>query len=79
MVVPKKYKNFITNQIYAHYNNVEISEVGDYLENIPNDKISVGQAGLTKHQLYPIKSFTELQEDGSNETVDPYSSITAAL
>ncbi len=79
LVVPKKYKNFITNQVYAHYTDVEISEVGDYLEHIPSDKISVGQAGLTKHQLYPIKSFTELQEDGSNETVDPYGSITAAL
>ena len=78
-MVPKKYKNFIINQIYAHYNDIEISEVGDYLENIPSDKILVGQVGLTKHQFYPIKSFTELQEDGSNETVDPYSSITAAL
>ncbi|MCH2188228.1 type IV secretion system DNA-binding domain-containing protein [Candidatus Gracilibacteria bacterium] len=79
LVTPKKYQNFLKNQIYAHYNDVEISEVGDYLEHIPSDKIFIGQAGLTKHQLYPIKTFTELQEDGSNETVDPYSSITSAL
>jgi len=29
--------------------------------------------------LFPIKSFTELQEEASKETVDPYSSITSAL
>jgi hypothetical protein len=40
-VVPKKYKNFLKNQIYAHYNDVEILEISDYLENIPNDKLYV--------------------------------------
>ena len=79
IVSPKQYTNFIKNQMYAHYNNVEISEVGDYLETIPDDKIYVWSAHLKKHQLFPIKSFTELQEDGSNETVDPYSSITSSL
>jgi hypothetical protein len=29
--------------------------------------------------LYPIKNFTDIQEDGSKEMVDPYSSITSAL
>ncbi|NCO31959.1 hypothetical protein GW891_04170 [bacterium] len=27
IVSPKKYANFLSNQIYAHYNNVEIIEV----------------------------------------------------
>ena len=26
------------NQIYAHYSNVEIVEIPDYLQNIPNNK-----------------------------------------
>ncbi|MDP2090132.1 MAG: type IV secretion system DNA-binding domain-containing protein [Candidatus Gracilibacteria bacterium] len=79
IVAPNKYSNFLVNQIYAHYNNVEIIEVGDYLENIPNDKMYIGNIELEKHYLFPIKSFTELQEEASKDTVDPFSSITSAL
>jgi len=79
VISPTKYTNFLKNQIYAHYNNIEIYDVWDYLEKIPNDKLSVWKVSLNKDFLYPIKSFTELQEDASNETVDPYSSITSSL
>jgi hypothetical protein len=41
VISSKKYIGFLTNQIYAHYNDVEILEVGDYLEKIPESKISV--------------------------------------
>lgn len=79
IISPKKYTHFLSNQIYAHYNNVEIIEVWDYLENIPNDKIYIWKVNLNEHYLYPIKSFTELQEEASKDTVDPFSSITSAL
>lgn len=79
LIMPKKYRNFFINQVYAHYNDVEIIEVGDYLESIPSDKIMVGKIKQNKHFLYPIKSFTELQEEGSKDMVDPYGSITSAL
>ncbi len=78
VVSPKKYKNFLINQIYAHFSNVEILEVWDYLENIPNNKIVVWKVSLAKYFLYPIKTFTELQWE-STESIDPYSSITSAL
>jgi len=79
IVSPKKYSNFLLNQIYAHYNNVEIIEVWDYLANIPSDKIQVWKLSLNKHYLFPIKSFTELQEEWSKDMVDPYSSVTSSL
>lgn len=79
IVSPHKYKNFLINQIYAHYNDVEIHEVWDYLEKIPNDKLFIWKLKLKKHHFYSIKSFTEIQEEWSNETIDPYSSITSAL
>lgn len=79
IISPKKYTNFLSNQIYAHYNDVEIIEVWDYLESIPNDKISVWKVWFSKHDFYPIKSFTELQEQWSKDMVDPFSSITSAL
>jgi len=79
IVSPKKYSNFLSNQIYAHYNDVDIIEVWDYLKNIPDDKIYVWKVSLAKHYLFPIKSFTELQEEASKDSVDPFSSITSAL
>jgi len=79
IIVPKKYKNFLANQIYAHYNDVEIIEVADYLANIPDDKLYVWKVDLKKHYLFWVKSFTEMQEEWSKDMVDPYSSITSAL
>jgi hypothetical protein len=34
---------------------------------------------LKKHYYFPIKSFTELQEEASKDMIDPFSSITSAL
>lgn len=79
IIAPKKYANFLSNQIYAHYTDVEIIEVWDYLEQIPDDKIHIWRIWEEKHYLFPIKSFTELQEEASKDTVDPFSSITSAL
>ncbi len=79
IVCPWKYKDFIRNQIYAHYTNVEINEVDDYFAKIPNDKMYTSKVFFTKHNYYPIKDFIELQEQGSKSQIDPYSSITSAL
>lgn len=43
VICPKKYTNFLKNQIYGQFSNVEIYEIQDYLQNIPNEKITVGQ------------------------------------
>jgi hypothetical protein len=42
LVVPDSYKNFIKNQIYAHYSNVEINELEkDYMQSLPDNLITV--------------------------------------
>lgn len=79
VISPVKYTNFLKNQIYAHFNDVEINEVKDYLEKIPSDKMIIWKVVNSKHFLYPIKTFTELQIEGQKDMVDPYSSITSAL
>ncbi len=79
IISSKKYSNFLKNQIFSHYNNVEINEVEDYLAKIPDNKIIVGEVWESKHYLYPIKTFTELQVEWQKDMVDPYSSITWAL
>ena len=80
LIVPKKYENFLKNQVYAHFNNVEIYEVWDYLEKIPNDKITVGSVKSWKHHLYSLKTFEDpWVSAGKWSEVDPFSSITGAL
>lgn len=75
----KKYKEFLQNQIYAHYNNVEINLVKDYFSKIPQEKIQVGEVILGKHYLYPISTFWETGQITSKTIIDPYSSITSSL
>lgn len=79
IIVEKVYWTFLKNQIYAHYPDVEINEVNDYLENVPTDKMLIWNVKLDKHYIYPIKTFTQLQENSANGIIDPYSSITASL
>ncbi|MCH8519022.1 type IV secretion system DNA-binding domain-containing protein [Candidatus Gracilibacteria bacterium] len=76
---PQKYAQFLTGQIYAHFHNIEILEVGDYLKNIPESKLTVGKLELTKHHYYSLKTFETDLEIGSKVQVDPYSAITSAL
>lgn len=79
LISPTQYTSFLKNQVYAHFNDIEIHEVGDYFEQIPDNKIYVAWLKLKKFFLYPIKTFSELQELGSKESVDPYGSLTSAL
>lgn len=79
MVSPSKYSWFLKNQIYAHFSDVEIIDVGDYLEKVPDDKMIVWEIETSKNFLYPIKNFIDIQEEWSKDMVDPFSSITSAL
>lgn len=80
LICPEKYKAFLVNQIYAHFSNVEISEVSDYLANIPNDKISVWRISTKKHYFYSLKTFEDPWVTvGKWVEIDPFSSLTWAL
>lgn len=50
---------FLVNQIYAHFSNVEISAVSDYLEQVPSSKIQVGKVSAKKHYFYSLKTFED--------------------
>ena len=58
---------------------IQINEVWDYLEKIPNEKIKIWKISLKNHSYFPIKTFTEVLESTSNEVADPYSSLTSAI
>lgn len=75
-VVDSIYAEFLENQIYAHYPNIEIRKVDDY---IPKDNGYIGRLRLIKDYIFPIKIYTDFKEKSEKESVDPFSSITGAL
>jgi len=79
LLCEKQYVNFVKNQIYAHYSDVEIIDCDDYLTKIPDELILIWKVWLEKNYLYPIKTFSELQEEATWEIIDPYSSLTSSL
>jgi len=80
LICPQKYSAFLINQIYAHFSNVEISAVADYLENIPNDKLQVWKITTKKHYFYSLKTFEDPWVNMWKWVdIDPFSSLTWAL
>ncbi|MDD2566056.1 MAG: type IV secretion system DNA-binding domain-containing protein [Candidatus Gracilibacteria bacterium] len=71
-IIEEHLRDVFENQIYAHYPNVEIREVRDFLSN--TGKIHYGNLKFLKDYIYPIKTYADFKED-----IDPFSSITSAL
>ncbi|MCX6809499.1 MAG: type IV secretion system DNA-binding domain-containing protein [Candidatus Berkelbacteria bacterium] len=71
--VPRYLKEFVEGQFYAQYPNVEINEAEDYAAKDIGDKHALGiEMGLTRSDVYPIKTFQSFD-------VDPLSGITSIL
>lgn len=71
--VPDYLKNFVEEQIYAQYPNVQISEVSDYASSSDDYSTTlVSELQLTSNSALPIKTFQSFE-------VDPLAAITATL
>jgi hypothetical protein len=85
----ESHRQIIQAQIYAHYPEAEISEVADYLSQLPiqapNDEYEFGgqELGLTKEDAYPIRTFEEFEEahPGKDDAkrVDPLGPVAEAM
>ncbi len=73
---PESHADLLENQIYAHYPQVEIVRVEDYL---PEGTPFVAEAGLKSEYVKPVKIYSDFKERSEKETVDPLSSITGSL
>ncbi|EKE30356.1 MAG: hypothetical protein ACD_2C00001G0006 [uncultured bacterium (gcode 4)] len=71
-IIEPQLRDVFENQIYAHYPNVEIREVKDYLNG--EWRIWCGKLKSSSDYIYPIKTYADFKED-----IDPFSSITSAL
>jgi len=72
--VPDHLRDFVTEQIYAQYPTVHITEVLDYTLQQPGigSVQLTAELKLTAHEALPIKTFPSFE-------VDPLAAITAAL
>ncbi len=74
---PKKYKEFLESQLYAHYNNIEITE--SELPFLPTQEFFTQEAHLDKISNKIIKLYVNLKDRTEKETIDPLSPITSVL
>ncbi len=71
--VPDHLKAFVTEQIYAQYPDVHITDVEDYSSKLDDNSFVTGvQLGLIANEALPIKTFPSFE-------VDPLAAITATL
>lgn len=76
-IVEKEYRGLLEGQLYAHYPNIEISEVSDIIS--PICAFCTARASLCSYSLDIIKLYTNLKDKTEKESVDPLSSLTSAL
>jgi len=83
--VQAPFRNLIESQIYAQYPGAEITEVEDYSRIIsPKDlegdwNIWGAEFGLTKEDVYPIRTYTEFAEPGKTKEEEKVDSLTSLL
>ncbi len=85
----ESHRHIIQAQIYAHYPEAEISQVADYIAQlpaqVPNDEYEMtGQElALTKEDAYPIRTYAEFEEErpGKDDAkrIDPLGPVAEAM
>lgn len=74
---PKKHKDFLESQLYAHYNNIEITESA--LPFSETQEFFTKEAHLEKINNTIIKLYVNLKDRTEKETIDPLSPLTSVL
>lgn len=70
-----KYRDLVEVAIYAQYPDVDITEVEDYVDMVPNRfpndeyDIKAEDYGLAENDAYPIRSYVEFEHSISKDTV----------
>jgi len=76
-IVEETYREFLENQIYAHFPAVEIRECVDYIKE--DQKAYVADIGYLKEYYHPIRIYTSFKDRTEKESIDPFSAITSAI
>lgn len=79
------FRNMVEAQFYAHYPDIEIVEVPDYVLNFPRAfpskdwNIWGTDFVFTKDDLYPIKTYKYFEESVTGKMVDPLASVVETM
>ncbi len=82
---PVRFKPLIESIFYAQYPDIEITEVNDYVNSVPNTypdpnyDIWGTEFILVKDQSYPLRSYIEFEEQLSQELKDPMAGMLECL
>lgn len=84
-----KYRNLVEAQIYAHYPDSELTEVPDYLAQLPprlpTEEIDVTgvELKLIRDNAFPIKTYPEFEEESPGKEdvkrIDPLAPLAEAM
>ena len=82
---PSQYRDLIESSIYSQYPDAEITEVEDYVGDVPdiypNDTHNIWgtEVILDKKDVYPIRTYTEFEDNVSGEFKDPLASLLETM
>ena len=85
---PIKFKNVIEANLYAHYPDIQVNVVDDYMNRFPNMTKDLYKQGLdifgseltlTKDDAYPIRTYPQFEAIEDEQKVDPISSLLENL
>ena len=68
LVCQKEVEDLVTGQIYAHFPGIEIEKTGNYIDNhaqeySENFSLVACEIGMKNKDLYPIKTYFQLEKD----------------
>lgn len=85
---PAKHRNIVEALFYAHYQNVEVAQVPDYVERVPRTLAGLRKMGyelygteltLAKPDAYPIRTYQDFSTAEEEEKLDPISALLEVL
>lgn len=85
---PQRYRHIIESNIYANYVDVEVVEVEDYVNRLPNELHEVYRMGidifgielvLGKESSYPIRTYPVFESPDEERTLDPFANMVEIL
>lgn len=88
MRIPEKHKRIIVSNLYANYPMIEVEEVPDYLDRLPQtfeglrktgQDIWGGEVVLKKEDAYPIRTYLQFENLEESMAVDPIAGLMETL
>lgn len=85
----EKYRNLVEAQVYAHYPESEITQVPDWLAQLPavlpapDFDVTGLELALIKEEIFPLKTYPEFEEEHAGKedvrTIDPLAPLAEAM